>query len=141
MTGETEKIELLIAMAERLLEAVELDIDALKAGKPQLMRTLNPEIQRLSIMYAREASSLDPDRTKTAPPELRRRFATVTGEFKQALGLHARLIGRMRHASEGIVRAVAEEVERRRAPLTSYAPKTNTAFRRPGGAIVFNSVV
>jgi hypothetical protein len=140
MNADAEKIELLIAMAERLIQAIEADITALKAGRPQEMMTLDPEIQRLSVAYGREAGALDPSRAKAAPVELRKRFAATTAKFKDVLTLHARLITRVRHASEGIVRAVAEEVERIRAPLTTYAPAAS-AWRPAKGAIVYNSVV
>jgi hypothetical protein len=140
MNADAEKIELLIAMAERLIQAIEADIAALKAGRPQEMHTLDPEIQRLSVAYGREAGSLDPSRAKAAPVELRKRFVATTAKFKDVLTLHARLITRVRHASEGIVRAVAEEVERIRAPLTTYAPAAG-AWRPAKGAIVYNSVV
>ena len=140
MNADAEKIELLIAMAERLIGAIEADIVALKAGRPQDMHTLDPEIQRLSVVYGREAGTLDPSRAKAAPAELRKRFVSTTAKFKDVLTLHARLITRVRHASEGIVKAVAEEVERIRAPLTTYAPAA-TGYRPARGALVYNSVV
>ncbi len=138
MTPDTQKIELLIAMAERLILAIEDDIAALQAGRPKEMRTLDPEIQRLTLTYSREAANLDPQRAKSAPVELRRKFVTVTGKFREVLALHARLLTRMRRASEGIVKAVADEVERVRAPLRTYGPAVHP---RPVGAMVYNSVV
>jgi len=141
MTAEAGQFELLIAMAERLIEALEADIAALKAGRPQDLRTLDPEIQRLSAVYGREAARLDPARAKAAPAELRKRLFSVTSRFKDALGLHTRLITRMRRASEGIVKAVAEEVERRRAPFTTYSAPTAKAYRPTKGAFVYNKVV
>jgi hypothetical protein len=137
MSAERDKVERLIAMAERLISAIEADIAALKAGKPREMKTLDPEIQRLSVLYGREAMGLDP---KSAPKDLRGKFFATTGRFRDILALHARLLTRMRNASEGIVKAVAEEVERRRAPLTNYAPVA-TRPRPPVGAMIYNRVV
>ena len=139
MNAEAERLQILTAMAERLAEAIEADIAALKAGRPQEMRTLDPEIQRLTASYGREAAGFDPARARTVPLELRRRFVFVTSRFKDLLTLHTRLVTRMRNASEGIVKAVADEVERRRAPLATYAPGAKAC--RPKGAMVFNSVV
>jgi hypothetical protein len=136
---ENEKIELLIVMAERLIKAIEADIDALKAGRPQEMRTLDPEIQRLSLTYSREVSRLDPAQAKSASVELRQRLIAVTGVFREKLTLHTRLLTRVRHASEGIVKAVAKEVERVRAPMVTYAP---AARQKPvSGAMIYNSVI
>ena len=44
---DVPRIERLIAMAERLVVALEADIAALKAGKPTEMISMSPEIQRL----------------------------------------------------------------------------------------------
>jgi hypothetical protein len=139
VSPDNDKIELLIVMAERLLEAIQADIDALAAGRPQEMRSLDPEIQRLSVSYSREAANFDPARAKSAPAALRQRLTAVTGAFREKLAQHARLLTRVRSASEGIVKAVAEEVERVRAPTLTYAP---AARQKPApGAMVFNSVI
>ena len=140
MTPDRQKIELLIAMAERLIGALEADIAALKAGRPQEMRTIEPEIQRLSAMYGREAAGLDPARTKAAPNELRRKFFDTTARFREVLALHTRLLTSVRNASEGIVKAVAEEVERRRSSIRTYAPAA-AHYRPQAGAIVYDNVI
>ena len=140
MNAGPEKIELLIAMAEKLIAGLEADIAALKAGRPQELRTTDPEFQRLSVMYSREAAGIDVARAKAAPSELRRKFFDSTAKFREVLALHARLIARMRHTSEGIVKAVAEEIERRRAPACIYAPAASYA-RPQAAAIVYNRLI
>jgi len=140
VSPDAQKIETLITMAQRLTEAIEADIVALKAGRPQEMRTLDPEIQRLSATYGREAASFDPARARTAPPEMRKRLTSTTARFRDALKLHARLVTRVRNASEGLIKAIAEEVERQRAPRITYAPpKANV--RPKSVAMIFNGVV
>jgi hypothetical protein len=140
LSADPQRIELLIAMAERLIAAIEADIAALKAGRPQDLCTTDPEIQRLSALYGREAAGLDPARAKAAPSELRRKFFDTTAKFRDALALHARLLTRARNASEGIVKAVAEEIERRRAPTCLYAPAATSA-RPQAVAMVYNRVI
>ena len=140
MSADPQKIELLIAMAERLIAAIEADIAALKEGRPQDLCTTDPEIQRLSMLYGREASGLDPARAKAAPSELRRKFFDTTAKFRDALALHARLLTRMRNASEGMVKAVAEEIERRSAPTRLYAPAAPRA-RPHAVALVYNKII
>jgi len=137
---QTERIELLTRMAERLIEAIEGDITALRAGKPQQMRTLDPEIQRLSASYGREASGLTADMTKQVPAVVRTRFFDVTKRFKDLLALHARLLTRVRNASEGMIKAISDEVDRRAQPTRTYNPKAAT-YGKPARAMVFNSVV
>jgi hypothetical protein len=140
VSSDPQKIELLIAMAERLIAAIEADIAALKAGRPRELRTTDPEIQRLSVLYSREAAGLDPARAKAVPSELRRKFFATTAKFRDALALHARLLTRVRNASEGIVKAVAEEIERRCAPTCTYAPAASYA-RPHATAMVYNRVI
>jgi hypothetical protein len=137
---EAERIERLVKMAERLIEAVEADIAALKAGKPQNMRTTDPEIQRLSAMYGREAQGLSAAAARTAPAPLRARFAETTRKFRDALQLHARMVTRVRNASEGLIKAVAVEVDRRAAMTRTYNPRAAN-YGKPAQAMVFNSVV
>ena len=139
MSPESEKIELLIVMAERLIQAIEADIAALKAGRPQQMRTLDPEIQRLTLTYSREAAGFDPAGAKKAPAELRQRLVAVTGAFREKLAQHTRLLTRLRRTSEGIVKAVAQEVERIRAPKITYTPASR--YRPVQGAMIYNSVI
>jgi len=133
-----EKIERLIQMAQRLTEALEGDIEALKAGRPRALRTIEPEIVRLSAIYSREASSLNPDTARAAAPDLRKRLVDATARFRDCLSVQTRLLARMRGASEGMIRAIAEEVERQSAPLRTYGAVQGA---RPGQAMLYSSVV
>ncbi len=57
---EELRIERLLAMAARLIEALEKDIASLKSGNARDLRTVDPEIQKLSVLYGREAAALNP---------------------------------------------------------------------------------
>ena len=54
--------------------------------------------------------------------------------------MHARMIARVKNASEGMVRAIAAEVERANAPMRTYGPRPGYA-PQSSGAMVFNKVV
>jgi hypothetical protein len=137
-SGEVLRVERLLAMAQRLIEALESDVSRLKAGNARGLRTVEPEIQKLSALYGREAASLSPAAAQKVPHELRKRLFETTGRFRDLLAAQTRLLMRLRGASEGMVRAVAEEIERQRAPLRGYGASPTP---RAGGAILFNSVV
>jgi hypothetical protein len=134
------KIERLITMAERLIVALESDIAALKAGTPSKMVSMDPEIQKLSVIYGREAQGFDIRIAKAAPLALRTRFLTITAKFRDVLKLHARMLTRVKTASEGMIQAIAREVERMNAPTRAYGPRPGMA-PKPSGAMVFNKVV
>lgn len=134
------KLERLISMAERLIAALESDIAALKAGTPSKMVSLDPEIQKLTAVYGREAQNFDIRIAKSAPPDLRTRFLTITAKFRDVLQLHARMLTRVKNASEGMIQAIAREVERMNAPTRTYGPRPTVA-PQSSGAMVFNRVV
>lgn len=134
------KLERLISMAERLITALESDIAALKAGAPDKMVSLDPEIQKLTAIYGREAQNFDIRIAKSAPVALRTRFLTITAKFREVLQLHGRMLARVKNASEGVIQAIAREVERMNAPTRTYGPRP-TAAPHSSGAMVFNRVV
>ncbi len=71
---------------------------------------------------------------------LRTRFLTITAKFRDVLQLHARLLTRVKNASEGMIRAIANEVDRMNAPMRTYGPRPG--YKPPSsGAMVFNKVV
>ncbi len=120
--------------------ALEGDIAALKAGKPAAMPSMNPEIQKLSAIYGREAQNFDIRIAKAARAELRYRFVVITTKFREVLQLHARMLTRVKNASEGMIQAIAREVERMNAPTRTYGPRPGVA-PASSGAMVFNRVV
>ena len=122
------KIERLIAMAERLIVALESDIAALKKGTPSQMVSLDPEIQKLSVIYGREAQNFDMRIAKSAPAPLRNRFLAITAKFRDVLQLHARMLTRVKNASEGMIQAIAREVDRMNArPRAHMAARVRPA--------------
>jgi hypothetical protein len=137
---DAPRIERLISMAERLIVALESDIAALKDGRPESLVTADPEIQKLTALYGREAQGFDPRIAQAAPPSLRQRFVAITARFREVLQLHARMLTRVKNASEGMVRAIAAEVERANAPTRTYGPRPGYA-PQSSGAMIFNRVI
>ncbi|HEX4028290.1 MAG TPA: hypothetical protein VHX18_11785 [Rhizomicrobium sp.] len=134
------RIERLISLAERIITALEGDIAALKEGRTGALSTNDPEIQKLTTIYGREAKGFDPRLAQNAPPTLRQRFFAVTAKFREVLQLHARMVTRVKNASEGIIRAIATEVERANAPMRTYGPRPG--YKPPSaGPMLFNKVV
>lgn len=137
---DVPRIERLISMAERLVVALETDIAALKAGKPGEMVSMSPEIQRLTALYGREAQNFDIRIAKSAPQSLRQKFITITAKFRDVLMLHARMLTRVKNASEGMIQAIAREVERVNQTSRTYGPRPGYA-PKSSGAMVFNKVI
>jgi hypothetical protein len=137
---DDSRIERLISLAERIITALEGDIAALKEGRTGALSTNDPEMQKLTAVYGREAKGFDPRLAQNAPPTLRQRFFAITAKFREVLQLHARMVTRVKTASEGIIRAIATEVERANAPMRTYGPRPG--YKPPSaGPMLFNKVV
>jgi hypothetical protein len=132
------RIERVVTLTERLTEALEADIAALERARPAEMRIISPEMQQLAALYARESATLRPQLVKTAAHPLHQKLVAATDRFRTTLASHGRLLARLRRATEGMIRAVAEEVERKRSVSRPYAP--NLAATRPPGALLYNGV-
>ncbi|HXS05940.1 MAG TPA: hypothetical protein VN723_04055 [Rhizomicrobium sp.] len=137
---DAPRMERLISLAEKLVTVLEADIAALKAGKPGEMKSMDPENQKLSVLYGREAQNFDIRIAKSAPVSLRQRFMAITAKFREVLQLHARMLARVKNASEGMIQAIAREVERINAPTRTYGPQSGYKAQ-PAGPMIFNRVV
>ena len=122
---DVPRIERLISMAERLVVALETDIAALKAGKPTEMISMdpgNPEACRCSMAAKRRIST-------SASPNRRRlrcasNFVAITAKFRDVLICMRRMLTRVKNASEGMIQAIAREVERMNAgQRRTYGPR------------------
>ncbi|HEX2591379.1 MAG TPA: hypothetical protein VHL34_07775 [Rhizomicrobium sp.] len=134
----TDQIVRVIGMTERLIAALEADITALEAGKPQQMKSIDLEVQKLAALYAREAAGITGPIAKAAPADLRSKLAATTAKFRDVLTRQARMLTRVRNASEGMIHAVAEEVDRRRTQIRPYG-RTPTAAPKSAGAMIYNA--
>jgi hypothetical protein len=133
------KIDRVLALTERLTEVLKADIAALERCRPREMRTIDPEIQQLCALYGREAAGFNAAAIKAIPAPVRAKLAEATGRFRDALTMQCRLLTRMRNASEGIVRAIAQDVERRRNATRPYG-RTPARTARPASALLYNSI-
>jgi hypothetical protein len=140
MTTDPRKIEKLLALTERLIEALHDDIAALERGRPREMRSHTPEVQQLLALYTREANALGAAAIKTLPKNALDKLTDVTSTFREALALHNRVLTRVKSCTEGMIKAIAEDVARKRAQQRPYTPPVNVKPRTPG-AIVYNNVV
>ena len=87
------------------------------------MVSMDPEIQKLSVIYGKEAQNFDIRIAQAAPAPLRTRFLSITAKFRDVPQLRASLLTRVKNASEGMIQAIAREVERANAPMRTYGPR------------------
>jgi len=136
------RLEQLLAVSKRLIEAVSGDIAALERGAFNELKTTDPEIEKLCAFYGREVRSLKAEGPITGVPKTLIAALKETGtQLDTLLIRHERLVAAMREASEGLVQAVAEGVEKVRSGSRPYGQKPAPKRAPASGAIVYNKVV
>jgi hypothetical protein len=134
------KIDRLILLTDRLSEMLGADIKALETAGVKSLNSVEPSFQQLMLTYTREAVSVNAMVIKSVSPELRQKLTQSAKAMNDLLARHQRLVTRVRNASEGMIQAIAKEVERRQTSQRSYA-RTPAARPQAAGAMVYNSVI
>lgn len=93
----------------------------------------------MTALYGREAANFTPAAVEALPKEARAQLTAATMRFKEILAVHNRILTRVRNSTEGMIKAIADDVAKRRAAQRPYSP-TPSAPRSPG-ALIYNSVV
>jgi hypothetical protein len=136
------RLEQLLTVSKRLIEAISGDIAALERGALSELKTTDPEIEKLCAFYGREVRSLKADGpVKGVPKALIAALRETGSQLDTLLIRHERLLAAMREASEGLVQAVAEGIEKSRAGSRPYGQKPAPKRAPSGGAIVYNKVI
>jgi hypothetical protein len=131
----SNKTDNLIAITERLTDALQADIAALEDGRPRDMRSIVPEMQQLAALFARETAAYSAQGANEAS---RAKLADAARRFKETLTLQMRMVSRIKTISEGMIHAIAEDVARMENAARPYAPMAPKP--RSPGAMVYNSV-
>jgi hypothetical protein len=130
------KLERLLAMTGRLTTALTMDVAALEQGRPREFKLIEPEFQRLSAQYEKEASGLSRREIESVSAEQRAAYVTSVKQLATLLKQQQRLLTRMRRVSEGMIRAVADELARRQSAARPYT-RVSAGFSSPS-AMIFN---
>ena len=141
-TGENdaERVDQLITLTERLTEMVAIEAQAFENRRPQDAAAQLPETSRLANIYRHESARVraNPGLVAAAPPEQRQRLMRATEAFDAVLARQARAIGAAKKITEGLVRAIAEEVAAQRQQVSAYGPAATTAPAAAATAITLN---
>ena len=142
MDGVAARLERDAAAAIRAAETTEALADAVTAvlGKRSALARAH-----------RDLAGLDPDARREAGRMLhdaRQQLEASTGRLREVLNRHRRMVLCVKSASEGLVKAIAEEVDRRRARTRPYSAlgALNSAAKpsraqAPGASLVYDTVI
>ena len=118
------RIEQLIVLTERLTGLLAAQCQAFEKRRPQDAAAGMEDVSRLANAYRHESAEIRqiPTILSSAPAPLRSRLTRATEAFDAVLARQGRAVAAAKTVTEGLVRAVAEEVAARRANIAGYGP-------------------
>jgi hypothetical protein len=129
MSTPDSNVDQLIQLTQTLTRSLAADADAFEARRPQEAAQRVAETARLANLYRHESSRLRGDNSlvRGASAERRLRLRQATEMFETALTRHGRALHAAHVVTEGLVKAIAEEVARSRASGVGYGPGARPA--------------
>ena len=124
-----DRVDQLIALTERLTELLAAETRAYEARRPHEAAGFTEETQRLANLYRHESARVKRDPTLLADiaAPLKQRLTKATEAFEAVLARHARAVEAALAVTEGIVRAVADEVAAAQKTAAGYGPGAKAA--------------
>lgn len=121
-TNPADRVEQLILLTERLTELVALEAAAFEQRRPHEAAKYIDETSRLANIYRHESARVraDPQLVEKAPMAQRQALMRATEAFDAVLARQGRAIEAARTITEGLVRAIADEVAAQRADRSGY---------------------
>ena len=134
-----DRVDQLILLTERLTELVTLEAQAFEGRRPQDAAVHVEETSRLANLYRHESARVraNPDLVKSADLRRRTRLIRATEAFDAVLARQGRALEAAKTVTEGLVRAIAEEVANQRQKGVSYGANA-TASQAGATAITLN---
>ena len=138
-SSSAERMQQLILLTERLTGLIAEQLRAFEARRPQDAARNAEETARLANLYRHESLKVktNPTILDGAPPELKERLIVATRAFDAVLARHGRAVEAAKTITEGLIRAIAEEVHKQRHAVTGYGPKAMQA-PRPATPVALN---
>ena len=135
-----ERIDQLILLTERLTRLVAEQAVAFESSRPQDAIVHSEETGRLANLYRHESARIRADPGLIARSSLTQRtqLRRATEAFDAVLARQARAVGAVKRVTEGLVRAIAEEVASQRHQGASYGPAATQTPTAAATAITLN---
>ena len=137
--NSADRVDQLILLTERLTELVALEAQAFEARRPQDAAVHVEETSRLANLYRHESARVraNPGLVASASLKQRTRLIRATEAFDAVLARQGRALEAAKTVTEGLVRAIAEEVANQRQKGQSYGADA-TASTAGATAITLN---
>lgn len=135
----TDRVEQLIILTERLTGLIADQALAFEQRRPQDAAGQLEETSRLANLYRHESTRVRAQPDLIAAASLEKRFALMraTEGFDAVLARQGRALEAAKTVTEGLVKAIAEEVVKQRSPGPGYGPGA-TATASDARAVTLN---
>jgi len=120
----TDRVDQLISLTDRLTSLMAQQCQAFEQRRPQDAAAQMEELSKLANIYRHESARVrqTPAMIEDAPLEQRMRLVQSTEAFDAVLARQGRALEAARTVTEGLVRAIAEEVASQRNTGAGYGP-------------------
>jgi len=132
----TDRVKQLIVLTDRLADLVEKETELLKQRRPSDIQVFQDERTKLSNIYVQEMQMISQDKSliQGVKEDLTAVLKSKPGKFREKLDQHGRLLYRIRDVTEGIIKAIAEDVTQKSQAQAGYgkdAGVSNLLASRP----------
>jgi hypothetical protein len=136
----SERVDQLIILTERLTALIAQEALAFEEHRPQDAAKNLEESARLANIYRHESARVraNPGLVSAAPREMRLRLIRATEAFDAVLARQGRALGAAKTVTEGLVKAIAEEVARQRTSAVGYGPRATASMMNASTSITLN---
>ena len=117
-----DRVDQLIILTNRLTDLIAKEAQAFEARRPQEAAQYIDETAKLANLYRHESLRVrhNPDLIAGVSAEKRRRLVRATEAFDAVLARQGRAVTAAKTVTEGLVRAIAEEVASQREQKSTY---------------------
>jgi len=135
-----DRVDQLIILTERLTDLITLEAQAFEERRPQDVAPHIEETARLANLYRHESTRVraNPALVETASAAQRTRLIRATEAFDAVLARQGRAIAAAKTVTEGLVRAIADEVASHRQQTACYGPGAMSDPTAAATAITLN---
>jgi hypothetical protein len=129
----SERARQLIALTQRLSERLQRETALLEAHRPQDICEGIEETRKLSNLYRHESARIKADPSLLAGLTARETAAltAATEAFQAHLQRYELAVKAAKTVTEGIITAVAEDLNRQRSAAATYGPRARTITPGP----------
>ena len=133
------RVDALIQLTERLTDLISSECRAFEAHKPHEAVATIDETSRLANVYRSESHKVRADRTlvEAAPMAKRVRLVRATEAFDAVLARHGRALQAAKVVTEGLVKAVADEIASKRVTGSGYGSNAASSLA-PATSLTLN---